>query len=260
MTQHYVYLYRDANGKAQYVGYGEKDTRATTHQSNTHNPKLEKLIANNKFTLEIAGPFGTRETGLAVEAALISALNPVCNEKKGHSEWSFRPISVPHEYSERLVLPPLKRSDFIQSQGKDCFPVIFVIMTADRLRDSREGYSVSKPPKDSLIVKRAEAYWQLGRYVEGWAANPESSPGLLIVVNGKPGAQIVIASLIIAQDEWCNVVEEKFRLIQIPLQNRNELDAFGLRGRRIDKEAGIKFGPKTNDFFKILKCTSSDLI
>ena len=73
-TEHFVYLFRDRRGKARYCGYGKSPERAVSHVSGSHRPELEAFLRTEKYTLEVAGPFGDRDTGLAVETALITAL------------------------------------------------------------------------------------------------------------------------------------------------------------------------------------------
>src|SRR4051794_6528136 len=92
---HYVYLYRDDRGKVRYVGYGRKPGRASVHQSRSHNDALNAFLSKGKYALEIAGPFGSEETGRAVESALISALAPDLNRAPGQTRWTFRPLGVP---------------------------------------------------------------------------------------------------------------------------------------------------------------------
>jgi len=52
---HFVYLYRDLEGRPVYVGRGGEISRAEGHAVGTHNSGLAELIAKNAYTLEIAG-------------------------------------------------------------------------------------------------------------------------------------------------------------------------------------------------------------
>ena len=62
-TRYFVYVYRDLDGKAQYVGYGGRVLRATSHQSASHNRLLAAFLGRRKFLLEACGPFGSERTG-----------------------------------------------------------------------------------------------------------------------------------------------------------------------------------------------------
>ena len=64
------------------------------------------------------------------------------------------------------------------------------------------GTTCAAPPTDVQIRERTEKWWQLQKYIDAWAAKPLRSPGLLVGVHGKPGAQFVIASMIIERSRW----------------------------------------------------------
>ncbi len=113
-TRYFVYVYRDLDGKAQYVGYGGRVLRATSHQSASHNRLLAAFLGRRKFLLEACGPFGSERTGRAVETALISALRPRLNRNQGESKWRLWPIGVPENLVERLVSEPLTRKDLLR--------------------------------------------------------------------------------------------------------------------------------------------------
>ncbi len=189
---HYVYLYRDVRGKVRYVGYGEKPSRATVHLSRSHNELLTAFLAKGKYELEIAGPFGTEEIGRAVETVLISALKPDCNRAPGQTRWIFRPLGVPESFVDRLNLPPLTRSDFLQPREGVCpGPVLFVYISSKNFED-RPGYDLAKPPTDEQILDRMVKWWELGKHVARWSDDFKRSPALLVGVSGSPDARIVI--------------------------------------------------------------------
>ena len=110
---HFVYIYRDKRGKARYVGYGENSARALSHKTETHNLKLHNLLLTEDLDLEIAGPFDSKTTGIAVETALISALKPDANSAlaPGPKKYRFRPLGVRDEFVSRMVAPPLSLQD-----------------------------------------------------------------------------------------------------------------------------------------------------
>ena len=70
----YVYLYRDSEQRAVYVGRGERLARAEAHVDGTHNPGLNAIIESGRFSVEAAGPYQDEAVASAVETALISAL------------------------------------------------------------------------------------------------------------------------------------------------------------------------------------------
>jgi hypothetical protein len=253
-SSHYVYLYRDERSRPRYVGYGARPTRATAHLIASHNPALARFIENSRFTIEVAGPFQSKEAGLVVEAALISALKPDFNVAAGMSVAQFRPLGVPADYAHRLEIPPLDRNDFLRGQPEDAMPVLFVSVGERDFGDGRVGYDPANPPEDNQILERVEKWWQLRRSIPAWSVDSATSPGLLVGVHGAPGAQIVIASCLIDRTEWANAEpfpygESKLR---VPLIATPGLDAFEFRERRINREAGIAFEGIAAGFFMIL--------
>lgn len=240
---HYVYIYRNQNNdKVRYVGRGKKATRAVQHQNKSHNKNLEDWLQKNKYKLEISGPYGDNETAIAVESALISALNPDFNMRKESTQYSFRPLGVPNKYVSRLQKEPLGLNELFKNNTQR---ILLVKVTDKKLRDERVGYQLDNPPNDSDIVARVEKYWLLGssEYREQWICNRNESPTLLLGVTGSPGNQIIVASLEIDTKSWGSVIEsEKMKnAISVPLKNRENLDKYSLRGYRLDKGANIKF-------------------
>lgn len=251
--EHYVYLYRDENGRPRYVGYGKNVGRPESHLSGSHNPKLRAFLEAGKYTLEIAGPFGSEETGRAVETAVISSLKPEYNIDPGPAQWRFRPLGVPLVFSDRLDMPPLARADFqAMKNGDQCYPVLFVYIGSKNFEDGRLGHDPANPPSDPQILARIEKSWQLGRHIEKWIEKPAESPRLLVAVSGRPSARIVIAAVEIDPLRWKEMPREPGGLYQIPTQGPQNLDACGLRGRRVSESAGITFGGIRSGFFVIL--------
>jgi hypothetical protein len=251
---HYVYLYRDRNDRPRYVGYGAGSGRATSHLTGSHNERLNRFLEARDYRLEIAGPFETEREGRAVETSLISALKPDLNVDQGQTRWRFRPLGVPLEFAERLVAPELLLGDFLMCQGPDRGPVLFVINTSVTFTDSRVGYDPARPPTAEQIRARLDRWWQLSQRRAAWEADPRSSPALLVGVFGSPGRQIVIAASSIDRGRWCDAEDcpEGGGRLRVPLLEPVNLDAFALRGRRISREAGIRFGGIPSQFFLIL--------
>lgn len=248
-AEHYVYLYRDSHGKVRYVGYGSSSWRATSHLTGSHNEQLNNFLRDPKYRIEISGPFDNEETGRAVETALISVLKPDFNVNPGRREWRFRPLGVPLGVADRQIEGELQLIEFLSKQGKEPTPVLFVIVTDVVLRDGRYGYDPANPPSDEQIRDRIDRWWQLGQFLPKWRANPKESPGLLIGVFGSPGRQTVIASARIEQAAWAKADESSHCRLSVPLVEPLNLDAFELRGRRVAREAGLRFGGIPAQFY-----------
>jgi len=233
----------------RYVGYGRDTDRATSHLAGSHNAGLNEFLAARDYRIEIAGPFDSELTGLSVETALISALKPDLNIDPGRSEWRFRPLGVPVAFAERQVQPELGLMDFVAAQGDDSAPVLFVIVTRVDFPGDRVGYDPAQPPSDEDLRLRVDRWWQLQRWLPEWTADPASSPGLLVGVFGSPGRQMVIASARVDRGGWASAERQSGGLVRIPLLHPEDLDAFSLRGRRIARDAGIRFGSFSSQFF-----------
>lgn len=247
---HYVYIYRDHKGKARYVGYGEKVSRPTSHLSGSHNQALTSFLQADQYHLEIAGPFDDKEMALAVETALISAMQPDCNLDPGQERWRFRPLGVPEKFANRLTLAPLTQRDLCSAET-GAQSVMLVKIGDKDFEDGREVYDPANPPCDEAILERFDKWWQVGRFVETWALNPALGPRLLLGVTGKPGRQVIIGSVFIAQGQW-RQARRNGALVEIPTCGPRNLDAQQLRGRRIDAATGIRFGAWKHQFFKLL--------
>ena len=52
---HFVYLYRDLEGRPVYVGRGAEISRAEDHTLGTHNPGPAELIAKDEYMLRSPG-------------------------------------------------------------------------------------------------------------------------------------------------------------------------------------------------------------
>jgi hypothetical protein len=252
---HYVYLYRDERGEPRYVGYGKLVTRANAHLIKSHNPQLANFVLEKKFTIEVAGPFETEATGRVVETTLISALKPKFNVVQGQSEDRFRPLGVPAAYAERLAMPPMKRSDFFSMQTDPPMPVLFVSVGEKDFGDGRAGYDFAAPPADEKVLERVEKWWQLSNLIPVWAKKPDQSPGLLVGISGSPGAQILIASILVDRSGWNDAENcpQGGGKIRVPIKPTPKLDACGLRGRRVDRAAGFAFEGVPAGFFIVLK-------
>ncbi|MEI6096251.1 MAG: GIY-YIG nuclease family protein, partial [Gammaproteobacteria bacterium] len=77
--RNFVYFYSSSAGKAMYVGYGNTAQRALSHSGGSHNKRLKSWLKKGDFNLRIAGPYASEKEAKAVEAALISSINPLFN-------------------------------------------------------------------------------------------------------------------------------------------------------------------------------------
>ena len=77
---------------------------------------------------------------------------------------------------------------------------------------------------------------------------------VLLGVCGAPGAQLIIASLLIDRAGWgdCRDYPGGEGKLCVPLLGTEKLDAFGLRGRRIHRDAQIAFDGIAAGFFVIV--------
>ena len=164
LAGHYVYVYRDARERVRYVGYGKGLDRPV---SRDRSEPVLRFLSQGKYTLEIAGPYGSKETGLAVETALISLLRPDLNSSRASdpTRYRFRPLGVPEAFAERLAAPPLGAADLARiGNGRAC-PLLFVRISTQDFDgyDAREGYALDKPLPDHAILARMDRWWQIGR-------------------------------------------------------------------------------------------------
>ncbi len=236
---HFVYIYRDKSGKARYVGYGENSARALSHRTGTHNDKLQQLLANQDLNLEIAGPFDSRKTGIAVETALISALKPDANSAlaPGPKKYRFRPLGVRDEFVSRIVAPPLSLQDLQKVLAKHKSPQFLCVKITEEELDERRPYDPANPPDDKSIVKRMVRYWPLARKRKTWMENPAQSPAILLAIYGSPGAQFIVAAAAIDRNGWAKMYSDD----EVPLIKPWNLDMSQLRGRHIAREVGLRF-------------------
>jgi predicted GIY-YIG superfamily endonuclease len=245
---HFVYLYRDQTGKPRYVGYGESSQRALSHMTQTHNLALETLLQNENLKLEISGPFHNKQTALAVETALISALVPDANVARGETTHRFRPIGVPSQFAERIALPPLSRDELLSRLEPYHSPSFLCVLIQnvdfnDGEGGIRRGYEPANPPSDAEISERVKRWWSLRPKLQKWSGQPMESPAILLGIHGKPGAQFIIASLLTDRGNWqaAPVSSDNSSRFEVPILETPHLDAAELRGRRIAGEAGLRF-------------------
>lgn len=264
MDQHFVYLYRDASGKPVYVGYGAASARASSHPAQTHNSEFETYLnGNDKYTVEISGPYDSEATALALETALISALSPqynLFNKSHGSEKHRFRPLGVPEDFANRLALPPARVDDLMYPEPgqENIGPLLCVKLSNKNFLDGRQPYEPAAPPSDPGILERMEKWWYFGDRAESWKAAPESSPQFLLAIVGSPGSQIIVAAVTIDRTGWATA-KRNGAAWQVPLLSTPGLNAHGLRGRRISRDAGLVFGRLFTEMFLRIECDGSIL-
>lgn len=233
----YVYLYRSASGVPKYVGYGMSVERALAHAGASHNAALRAWLDEERFDLSVAGPYRDEAEGKAVEAALISALRPEFNRAPGDGP-KFVPIGVPPELSDRPAEPPLSLERLGEMTGG---ALLVYLAPGDVLPDGRTKYDPARP-SDSVVVANMEGVWDLSRHLDDWRRAPNDSPRVLVGVHGKRVShRFIVGATEIQVDRWgaSDLEVPHSRRWRVPLVDRSWLDAFALRGRRVD---GVRFG------------------
>lgn len=236
MAEHYVYLYQTPQGRVVYVGYGRRTTRATAHPQFGH-PTFRRWLSRNKHEVRIAGAYRDAKEAKAVEAALISALDPEFNRAPGDGP-RFVPLGVPLELAGRAQLKPLMLPEI----GRRARGALLVYLSpGDLLPDGRRKFDPAHPSDDEA-VRNTERWWQIGRLQQHWLENPGDIPNAIIGVHGRIRHRFVVASLKIDRQSIGNRTLRSPRnpgRWQVPLADRGEPDHAGLRGRRVD---GVSFG------------------
>lgn len=253
---HFVYIYRDASGKVCYIGYGQSSEAAFARMADTHNKRLRELVNSKSLTLEIAGPFDSQATALAVESALFSAIMPAIvpgadsstEGARGQTIHRFRPLGVAPQFAERFAMAPLGRDDLIEvldEANSPSFLCVHVenIYFADDNGILRRGYEPSNPPSDEEIAERVQRFWLLETKLADWQRNPIQSPAILLGIHGDIDNQFVFASMATDRENWDAGARapEDDALYEVPVRNDLGLDVAGLRGRRIARKTGLKF-------------------
>ena len=245
---HFVYIYRDASGKACYIGYGQSNEAAFERMSQIYNKRLRELTNSKSLTLEIAGPYDSGATALAVESALLSAIVPAASSHGGQMIHRFRPVGVPPQFAERVAMAPLGRDDLIEILDAANSPSFLCVHLADidfvgADGIARRGYDPSHPPSDAEIVERVTRWWRLETRLADWRRHPMQSPAILLAIHGDLDHQFVFASLATDRDNWDAATRsaEDETLYEVPIQSSRGLDVAALRGRRIGRKVGLKF-------------------
>jgi len=235
MTQeHFVYLYRTLQGDSVYVGYGHTVQRALAHSGRSHNADLKAWLSRNMFDLQIAGPYVNEREAKAVEAALISSLEPRFNRSPGDGP-KFAPVGVPSALWERPRMPELSlRQIGLQTGGA----LLVYLAPGDFLRDGRKKFDAAAP-SDRDAVSNIEKNWDLARLIDYWRRYPRSIPKVIVGVHGRVNHRFIVGSLEIDRERLCDSKNQRRAdrwprpRWKIPLVDPSELDVGELRGRRV---------------------------
>ena len=234
--RNFVYFYTSPAGKAMYVGYGNTAQRALSHSGGSHNKRLKSWLKKGDFDLRIAGPYASEKEAKAVEAALISSINPLFNIAPGDGP-KFLPVGVPPELWERPSMPPLA----LQQLGKKGKGVLLVYLSpGDYLRDGRRKFDPALP-SDRTAFKNIEKNWDLTRLIDLWRQRPDLMPQTILGIHGKVGHRFVVGSLEIDRDRLCDLRNRRYAdrwprpRWRVPVVDSTDLDHLELRGRRVER-------------------------
>lgn len=238
--EHFVYLYRTLQGEPVYVGYGHTVQRALTHTGASHNAELKTWLAKNKFDLQISGPYISEREAKAVEAALISALNPRFNRSPGDGP-KFAPVGVPSELWERPRMPQLSlRQIGLQAGGA----LLVYLAPGDFLRDGRRKFNAAVP-SDRDAVSNIEKNWDIAKLIGHWRKYPQSIPNVIVGVHGRVDHRFIVGALELDKERLCDSRNQRRAdrwprpRWKVPLVDPSDLDAMSLRGRRVKD---VRFG------------------
>lgn len=236
MAEHYVYLYQTPQGRVVYVGYGRRTSRAMAHPQSGH-PTFRRWLSRNTHEVRIAGAYRDAREAKAVEAALISALDPEFNRAPGHGP-RFIPLGVPLALARRAQLRPLTLPEIgRRSRGA----LLVYLAPGDLLPDGRRKFDPAHPSDDEA-VRNTERWWQIGRLQERWADEPGDTPNTIIGVHGRIRHRFIVASLKVDKKSLGHPDLRSPRnpgRWRVPLADREEPDHAQLRGRRVE---GVMFG------------------
>jgi hypothetical protein len=228
---HFVYLYRDIEGRPVYVGRGGEISRAEGHALGTHNAGLAQLIAKGVYTLEIAGPYGSIETSAAVEAALISALRVsatprLTNIAPGDGP-KFVPLGVPLALAERGAAQPLS----IEEVGRMTGGILLVRQSSSgvfSLDASRAKYDPAHLD-EGVVRDNILRYWKLAPLLRLWKKTGEW-PLVIAGLAGPTKRRYVTGALRTVWDDNFPLHHKR----GFEVGGTGDLDAFDLRGRRVE--------------------------
>lgn len=227
--KYFCYLYKDQKTKkVLYVGYATFANRALTPG---HNEDVLKLSQGNRqFDILIAGPYKSEEEARNVEAALVSAISPELNriEQPGIK---FRPLGMPADLAGRRALPALDIHEIGRLTGGAI--VVYCNLTSD-LKSGKSKLTLTNFG-DDVVFDNIQEYWYIKKYLQTWIDNPNSSPKMLVAVQGPYEDRVVVGATKINELGWTSapVAEWDKSVHRIPIERNAGLDCAELRGRRV---------------------------
>jgi len=227
--KYFAYVYRDTSGRVKYAGYGTNATRAYPVGHNS------RVVENgNEFEVLIVGPYRDKEEALNVEAALISAHD---SDSTYSSEWNqmhgnglkFRHLGVPSEFGSRRSQPAMT----IKEIGLTTGGALIVLSSLETQLKSGHEKLTPRSFADDVVLNNIREYWYVKKFLQTWVADPNTSPKVLVGVQGPPKSRIIIGSVDIDIDGWKTtpVAKHDPSVHRIPILNTPNLDARELRGR-----------------------------
>ncbi len=154
--------------------------------------------------------------------------------------------------------PLLQPTDFLQEQGRNPAPVLFVRISNKDLEDGRPACDLYETDA-KMVLERVRKWWLLSQYLAAWNANPSQSPGLLIGLWGSTRNRLVFASVRIDRARWSEAEhhDQNPELISLPVVEPPagclpSVDAFELRHRSL-AYPNVTFGRTRSKHFRILE-------
>lgn len=242
-SEHFVYVYRNRNGKIFYVGKGKSATRTIT-SNRSHNPSLDKELKKDEYSIEISGPYGDDTIASAVETALIDCVPGIYNIANGPGEFRFRPLGIPQSFAKRLDESRItkKRRSEIEKDGVIYTYVNMAIETVDSRKFEANGRQ-----SDKEILIRFDRFWFLKSNAKKWSSSPELSPKWLIGIAGTKNRRWIIGCVEIDKNGWKTAYDESknhpYGKIRVPLLSESHLDAHP------EKIRGLIFKPEAAPTF-----------
>jgi hypothetical protein len=208
----------------------------------SHNDKISDLVESGEgFEILIAGPYRDEEEARNVEAALVSAHSPDLNliQQPGQK---FRHLGVPNEIGSRRTMPHLD----VHEVGRITGGALIVLCNLTTQLKSRSSKVGPKNFTDDVVFSNIQDHWYVKKFLPEWIQNPESSPRVLVAVQGPTQDRIIIGAAEIDVEGWADtpVAPWDKHLHTIPLVKSRGLDVDELRGRQID----VKFGTGPSNY------------
>ena len=241
--KYFCYIYKDPKtDELLYVGYGTDPQRAHTPGHNAEVAKLKRR--RQQPQIWIAGPYESESAARNIEAALVSAVRPPLNriEQPGIK---FRPLGMPDYLFDRRGKPVL---DVHQVSRMGQGAIIVYCNYSSRLKSGKPKLTLTNF-SDEVIFHNIEDHWYVRKFLRRWIEDPSTSPRTLIAVQGPPDDRVIVAAAVIDIQGWKSTPTAKWdsSVHRVPLRHDRGLDAYQLRGRRIE----VRFGAGKANYIMI---------